>query len=93
MNQKTQADSSAPIGCSPAVGPLVPHNPDGSPVDLLGDIRNQLDAIARECGEKAKNKGLELNWQYHYARSELAEASVLVGYALNRLKSTANGRG
>lgn len=40
MNPKDNADSSAPIGCSPADGPLVPHNPARSPVAYasLGDV-------------------------------------------------------
>lgn len=40
MNQKDNADSSAPIGCSPADGPLVPHNPERSPAAYasLGDV-------------------------------------------------------
>lgn len=40
MNKKTQADSSAPIGCSPADGPMVPHNPGRSPAAYasLGDV-------------------------------------------------------
>ena len=35
MTTKDNADSSAPIGCSPADGPLVPHNPERSPVDYV----------------------------------------------------------
>ena len=45
MNQKTQADSSAPIGCSAVDGPQLPVNPARSADEVILDAIKALEEL------------------------------------------------
>jgi hypothetical protein len=78
MNQKTQADSSAPIGCSAADGPQLPVNPARS-----------ADAI--DWNPTVVRRGREVLLIFDTAEEALNAFNLLVDYDPNNPDSVHDG--